>query len=128
MFQHIDSITNGKQLCFSVELPGCSGAACYLGFKKPGKNAGVIIAEKEKFKKCIEYGKAFYNEIQAVKPKDNYIILARIQDIPEDTNIEVINLWVNAAALTNLVTLTNFDRATNNNVIIPFASDCRGIL
>lgn len=127
MFQHIDNIAGGKQLCFSADLPGCGGAACYLGFKKPSDNAGGFLAENEKYKSCVEYGKAFYKEIQALEAKDNYIILARIQDIPRDIKIEVINLWVNAEALTGLVTLANFDRATSNNVSIPFASGCQSI-
>ncbi len=127
MFRHIDNVANGKQLCFSAKLSGCSGAACYLGFKKPDKHAGGFLAEKEKFKSCIEYGEAFYKDIQAVTAKDNYLILARIQDIPQAMNIEIINLWVNALALTGLVTLANYDRATNNNVSIPFASGCQSM-
>lgn len=48
-------------------------------------------------------------------------------DIPENTNIEVINLWVSAVALARLVILANYDRPTNNNVIIPFASGCQSM-
>lgn len=127
MFQHIEQIANGKQICFSPDLTGCSGSACYLGFKTPGPHAGSFLVEKERFKKCIEYGQAFYNEIQAVKAREKYLILGRIQDIPDNTSIEVINLWVNATALAGLVTLANYDRPTNNNVIIPFASGCQSM-
>ena len=102
----MDQIANGKRVCFSANLPGCSGAACYLGLKTPNPQAGSFLAKKEKFKNCIEYGEAFYNEIQAVKAKNNYLILSRIQDIPKNTGVEVINLWVNAMSLTELVTLT----------------------
>ncbi|NOX33580.1 MAG: DUF169 domain-containing protein [Deltaproteobacteria bacterium] len=127
MFQYMEQITAGKQLCFSSQLSGCSGAACYLGFKTPSQQAGGFLAEKEKFKKCIEYGEAFYREIQAIKAKNNYLILSRIQDVPENTNIEVVNLWVSAMALTGLVTLANYDSPTNNNVLIPFASGCQSM-
>lgn len=127
MFQHIEQIANGKQLCFSSHLSGCGGAAGYLGFKTPSSQAGKFLAEKERFKKCIEYGKAFYNEIQAIMTNDKYLILGRIKDIPDNINIEVINLWVSAVALAGLVTLANYDRPTNNNVIIPFASGCQSM-
>lgn len=127
MFQYMEQIANGKRVCFSANLSGCSGAACYLGFKTPSPQAGSFLAKKEKFKNCIEYGEVFYNEIQAVKAKNNYLILSRIQDIPENTGIEVINLWVNAMSLTGLVTLANYDKPTNNNVLIPFASGCQSM-
>jgi hypothetical protein len=127
MFQYMEKITAGKQLCFSSQLFGCNGAACYLGFKTPIRQAGRFLAEKEKFKKCIEYGEAFYREIQAPKAKSNYLILSRIQDVPDNTDIEVVNLWVSAMALTGLVTLANYDRPSNNNVLIPFASGCQSM-
>ncbi len=127
MFQHLGQVAAGKPLCFSSQLCGCSGAACYLGFKTPGKSAGSFLAQKEKFKKCVEYGEAFYIEIQAEKAKSDYLILSRIRDIPENTIVEVVNLWVDAMALAGLVTLANYDRPTNNNVIIPFASGCQSM-
>ncbi len=45
MFQHIKQIANGKQLCFSSNLTGCSGAACYLGFKTPSPQAGSFLQD-----------------------------------------------------------------------------------
>lgn len=127
MFQYIEQVAAGKQLCFSSQLSGCEGAACYLGFKTPGRNAGSFLAQKEKFKKCIEYGEQFYKQIKAIRAKSEYLILSRVRDVPEKTTIEVINLWGNAVSLTGLVTLANYDRPTNNNVRIPFASGCQGM-
>jgi hypothetical protein len=63
MFTSIERIAKGRRLCLSVERPGCGGAACYLGLKKPSTGAGAFLAEKERFKKTVELGRAFYAEI-----------------------------------------------------------------
>ena len=127
MFQYVEQVASGRELCFSSELTGCQGAACYLGFETPNKKAGSFLAQKEKFKNCVEYAEAFYNEIKAIKTTSKYLILGRIQDIPDEKSVEVVNLWINALSLSGLVTLTNYDRPTNNNVLIPFASGCQSI-
>jgi hypothetical protein len=41
--------------------------------------------------------------------------------------VEVVNFWVGAESLAGLVTLSNFDQSTNDNVIIPFASGCQSM-
>jgi hypothetical protein len=35
--------------------------------------------------------------------------------------------WINADSLAGLVTLANYERPTNDNVIAPFASECQTI-
>lgn len=41
--------------------------------------------------------------------------------------MEVVNLWTGASSLSVLHTLANYDRATNDNVIMPFSSGCQSI-
>lgn len=127
MFQFIKKVVGGKRLCLSEENPGCSGATCYLGFKKPGQRAGYFLAEKERFKKSVELANAFYSEIQAVPAAKKYLILERIADLKDESIPEVIVLWVNPTTVSGLITLANYDRATNDNVVIPFASGCQSI-
>lgn len=127
MFQNLDQLINGKPICFSGEAPGCSGAACYLGFKQTSQMAGSFLAESEKFKEKIEYGNEFYKQIKAKRAEDKYLILSRLENIDPDQAIEVINYWVSPLSLAGLVTLSNFDRPSNNNVIIPFASGCQSL-
>jgi len=127
IMKYIEKVATGEKLCLSAQNPGCSGAACYLGFKEPEVGAGSFLAEKEKFKKNIELGNAFYAEIQAPPAKDDYLVLERIEDLGDNIIPEVITLWVDATSLSGLVTLANYDRKTNDNVIIPFASGCQSI-
>jgi hypothetical protein len=127
MFSHIRDVARGKSICFSKESPGCSGASCYFGFKKPGEKAGDFLSSKEKFKENISYANKFYQNIEARKPLDKYLILSTVEKIEDNIDIEVVNLWVNPMILSGLVTLANFDSPENDNVIIPFASGCQSM-
>jgi hypothetical protein len=127
MFTFIDAVAGGKRLCLSADNPGCSGAACYLGFKKPGPGAGAFLAQKEKFKRSVEHGEAFYAEIGAIPAADRFLVLERVCDLGEGDRPEVVVLWLEAVTLAGMVTLANYDRPTNDNVLIPFASGCQGL-
>lgn len=127
MFKHINEVISGKKLCFSREASGCSGAACYLGFKQPHETAGRFLAEGEKFKEKAEYGNEFYKQIKAEKTKKKYLVLSKIETIADDKVIEVVNYWVSPLSLSGLVTLSNFDSPANDKVSIPFASGCQSM-
>ena len=127
MFAYISEVTSGAKLCFSEDSSGCSGAACYFGFRPPGETAGSFLASKEKFKENTSFGNEFYRQIKAEKPADKYLILAPLEHIEDHTRIEVVNYWVNPLSLSGLVTLSNFDSPENDNVTIPFASGCQSM-
>ena len=127
MFKHIEDVAKGNKICFSRSSAGCSGAACYFGFKQPNGKAGDFLASEEKFKENIAYGNEFYNQIKAKKPRKKYLILSKLEQIKDNISIEVVNYWVNPLSLSGLVTLSNFDSLENNNVIVPFASGCQSM-
>ncbi len=127
MFKLIEDVAKGKKICFSQRSAGCSGAACYFGFKQPNEKAGGFLASKEKFKESIAYGNEFYNQIKAEEPRNKYLILSELEQIKDNICIEVVNYWVKPLSLSGLVTLSNFDSPKNNNAIIPFASGCQSM-
>ncbi len=127
MFSLVTGITDGDTVCFYQQHTGCGGAACYLGFKEPAEEGPSFLAEKEKLKKDVQLGLAFYESIQARPPKEEFLIWERVQDVEDEVEIETVNLWVTGHSLAGLVTLANYDRATNDNVMIPFASGCQSI-
>lgn len=53
--------------------------------------------------------------------------MERLDKLRDGTVPDVVTLWVNAESLSGLVTLANYDRPTNDNVMIPFASGCQSI-
>ncbi len=127
MFVYIKRLVGGESLCFSAGHTGCSGASCYLGFTASSKEAGRFLAEKEKFKKNATLGNAFYDGICAQSVKAEFVVWGLFDNIADNVAIEVVNLWINADSLSGLVTLANYDRPNNNNVIVPFASGCQSI-
>ena len=127
MFNHLKKVSAGKQICFSKDSSGCSGAACYFGFRQPNEKAGEFLADKEKFKEKNAYGNAFYQQIKAEAPQKKYLVWCRLEKLEDRRSVEVVNYWVNPLILSGLVTLANFDSPENSNVAIPFASGCQSM-
>ncbi len=127
MFRFLERVAEGEKLSISASNPGCGGASCYLGFKLPSRDAGMFLAEKEKYKKSVSLANAFYDAIDAPSAREAHLVLERIVDMEDDAPVEVVNLWVDARSLAGLVTLANYDRPTNDNVIIDFASGCQSL-
>jgi hypothetical protein len=74
-----------------------------------------------------ELGIAHYASIEAPPPKEDYVVFGRIEDMDDGISVDVVNLWLDALALTGIVTLANSDHAQNDAVIIPYAAGCQSI-
>ncbi len=130
MFNHLKSISKGEKLCFSANRVGCMAGNCYLGFDNPinmKERITLAVSEREKFKKTKELGDSFFNRVQITPAKKEFLVFERIDDIKDGKEIEVVVLWVSGLSISGLTTLANFNRKTNDNVIIPFGSGCQGI-
>lgn len=127
MFSFMKRVAGGGAVCFSSGHAGCPGASCYLGFKAPSKDAGRFLAERERFKMNVDLGNAFYEAIGAPQPGSEFVVLESLAVMEEDREVEVVNLWTDAGGMSGLVTLANYDRPGNENVVIPFASGCQSI-
>ncbi len=127
MFCHLPNLFSGDAICFSSDRTGCAGASCYLGFSAPAKDAGYFLAEKERFKKSVELGNTYYKELKIPTAPEKYVLWQRLESIPDECQIEVVNLWIQADGLSGLVTLANYDRPSNDNVLIPCSSGCQSL-
>jgi hypothetical protein len=127
MFSYFKQIVGGGRICFSSSQSGCAGASCYLGFTAPSKDAGLFLAETEHFKKSVVLGNTFYEAVAAEPAAGRFMVWESLENLDDDLSIEVVNLWINPESLSRLVTLANYDRADNDNVLIPFASGCQSI-
>lgn len=127
-FAFMKNIQAGRPLVISADATGCPGASFYLGLHElPLLGATIYLAGLERFKKDIESAKAFYLGVKPVFDRDAMLAYQRLDDMPDAAAVEVVNLWVGVDSLSKLMTLANFDRATNDNVIMPFASGCQSI-
>lgn len=128
MFALMKKVQAGLGAAFSAEAPGCVGASCYLGFQQlPVAPAAFYLAKMERLKKDVRLAAAFYHDVEPVPALARYLIFRRLDAVREKTAVEVVNLWVAAAALSGLHTLANYDREDNNSVFMPFASGCQSI-
>ena len=128
MFALMGKVQSGRPVSFTAETPGCVGAGNYLGFNTvPAIAAALYLSGKERLKKDAGLATAFYNEVKAPEAEEACLIFSRLDSIPGEVEVEVVNLWTGAASLSILHTLANYDRATNDNVIMPFSSGCQSI-
>ncbi|MHB1003929.1 MAG: DUF169 domain-containing protein [Thermoleophilia bacterium] len=128
LFAFTKHIQSGRPLVFSAGAAGCPGACFYLGLGElPLLSATLYLAGLERLKKDLDLARAFYQEVQPVVDRGARLVHQRLDCMPGDEPVEVVNLWVGADSLSKLLTLANYDRATNDNVIMPFASGCQSI-
>jgi hypothetical protein len=127
MFSFVTGISDGDKVCFYQQHTGCGGAGCFFGFKEPTADDPSMLANDHKLKKDVQLGLAFYDSIKARPPKEDYLVWQRVSDLEDGLEVETVNLWVTGHSLAGLVTLANYDRPTNDNVVIPFASGCQSI-
>lgn len=128
MFALMGKVQSGRPASFTAEAPGCVGAGNYLGFQEvPPVAAALYLSGRERLKKDAGLATAFYNEVRAPEAKAACLVFSLLDAIPGDVEVEVVNLWTGASSLSVLHTLANYDRATNDNVIMPFSSGCQSI-
>lgn len=128
MFALMGKVQAGIPVIFTAETPGCVGAGNYLGFSEvPAIAAALFLSGRERLKKDAGLATAFYNGVQAPVAKAGFLVFSRLDSVHPDTEVEVVNLWTGIAALSALHALANYDRADNDNVIMPFSSGCQSI-
>ncbi len=130
MFMYLKLMMNkGKRIRFSGDNDrACGGAVSYFGFAEIDNNVGVFLTETERVFKNIEASKAYINETKARihPPKGNYLYMEKLENIGDDKEVEVVNLFpANPTSLLKLVTLSSYDRLTNDNTFTPNSSACQ---
>ncbi len=130
MVMYLKRVTKkGSRVCFSKGKTGCRGPEYYCGLNEGTMEGdpGLFLSEGEGYKKNSLLGNAFYDGVQPLQAKEKYIFWETINTIEDKREIEVVNLFVDGKNLTSLNTLANYDRKTNNNVVIEFSSGCQSL-
>lgn len=132
MFMYLKVLMKkGKRMQFSKDTgQACTGPLEYFGFSRLVDDDGEFIADVERFKKNRSLAQAYYTEsLESIRqPKEKYLYLERVGDIDENREIEVVNLFPDAAGLASLAALSGYDRVENaDNVYTPFASGCQAM-
>ena len=127
----IKAASQGKIVAAAKETTVCMGARAGLGFQ--GYEHGWIeyflstgndkIPHSEFYKKTPELAKIFTETIPTVEPPA-CLVFKPLDMVEEDEKPECIIFLVNADQLSGLTTLANYDRISQNNVQVNFASGC----
>ena len=132
MFMYLKMMMNkGKRIRFSGDYDcACDGPASYFGFAEIDDNVGEFLTETERVFKNIEISKAYIRETATLihPPKGKYLYMEKLENIDNDKKIEVVNIFPKSPPnLLKLVSLSNYDRFTNDNALTPFCSACQGL-
>ena len=127
----IKAASQGKIAVAAKETTVCMGARAGLGFQ--GYEHGWIeyflstgndkIPHSEFYKKTPELAKIFTETIPKVEAPA-CLVFKPLEMVEEDEKPECIIFLVNADQLSGLTTLANYDRISQNNVQVNFASGC----
>lgn len=117
----------GKRIQFSADCgKACPGIQEFGGFTPPVDDEGEFIAETERFKKSRALAQAYYRDWVAEihTPPEEFLYFEKIDEIGENSDIEVVNLFPDITGLANLTGLATYDRE-ESGTLIPDASGCQ---
>lgn len=136
----LTAATKGKTAVFDRKTAGCVGGMAGLCFGNqyhlmPGgieyflsTGRGEGYPPGEGYIKTPELAKTFVDSLPYKDIEAEYVIFKPLKDV--DCEVEkpvLICMYANPDQLSALVVLANYDRETNDNVMVPFASGCQSI-
>ncbi|MEW5763148.1 MAG: DUF169 domain-containing protein [Bacillota bacterium] len=121
----------------SAEAYGCYGGGFYLGYRDTiFDNFPAFLStglegrfEGEGFKKTPALAEVFFEEAAKRPPAPHrYCVFKPLSQLAPGETPEVVIYLVNADQLSALVTLANYARPSNDNVIVRFAAGCQSLV
>jgi uncharacterized protein (DUF169 family) len=120
-----------KIVAFDKETPFCNGGKVGLGFGSYDIDRMEYFLAKgkhgvqgERYVKTPEIARSFLENLPDNKVKTRYVVLKPLFLVTEQETPQAIIFLVNADQLSALVTLANYDRPTNDNVVTYFGAGC----
>ncbi len=132
----MNAAIHGKTAAFTRTAAGCLGGEVGLGFgnayPKIHGGADYFLSvgrggylEGERYKASPQLAQKFIDQLPYQDIEEEYVVFMPITEVPEDTEPEVIVMYVTADQLASLVILANYDRPGIENVIAPGISGCQ---
>jgi uncharacterized protein (DUF169 family) len=126
----LSAASKGKTAAFDLATTPCMGGKAGLGLKKfelgfieHFLSTGTPQKEGEHYKKNPEVAKAFITNMPEVEAKA-FVVFRPFSEMEEGEEPEVVIFLANADQISALVQFANYDRPTQDNVRLEFASGC----
>jgi uncharacterized protein (DUF169 family) len=127
----LDAASKGRTAVFDADTTTCTGGKAGLGFKKfePGfieyflSTGGIGNKKSEFYKKNPGLAREFIKNLPDFSTS-GYVVLKPIEDLNDGEMPEIIVFLVSADQLSALVQFANYDKPTQDNVRVDFASGC----
>ena len=132
---------NGKIAAFSKDTVTCTGGRAGLGFEKYPLgwieyflSCGSETVERcEHYKQTPELAKNFIENVSnkligQLPPLKKFLLFKPLKFVTENEVPEVIIFLANADQISGLVTLANYDSATNDAVKVLFGAGCAQVV
>ena len=134
----LSAAAKGKTAVFDRETAGCIGGGVGLGFSDYSNFPGGIdyflstgrgegFREGERYKQTPELAAKFINSLPKPFMEKKYLVFKPLSGIPADENPELVVFYVNCDQLSAMTALANFDKETNDNVVMQFSAGCHSI-
>lgn len=127
----LDGASKGQTAIYDEATAVCPGAKSGLGFRKNKLgfmenflSTGTANREGEFYKKNPELATAFITNLPDVESR-NYVVFKPLSELGDNEVPDVIVFLVNADQLSALVQFANYDKPTQDNVKVEFASGCQ---
>jgi len=123
--------SQGRTAAFDAKTTTCMGGKSGLGFKKYDlgfieyflSTGGAGGREGEFYKKNPELAKEFITHLPVFKT-EHFLVMKPLAELEEGETPEIVVFLVNADQISALVQYANFDKPTQDNVMVEFAAGC----